>query len=335
MGEERTVTELGVLIYPGAQMAAVHGLTDLFAVANRIAAEHQTLQLPVLRVSHWRADGDEVPVRVFDSHPGPDGALVAVLIPPSIAGFSDDQAPPALTRWIRQQHASGATLCGVCVGSILLAQSGLLDGRSATTHWTSAKKFAERYPAVKLNADKPIVDDGDLITTAGLMAWSELGLRLVDRLLGPSIATSTARFLVVEHSDSASQCGSNFSPILGHGDAAILKVQHWLQANGAVEVSLGNMAQQAGLEERTFLRRFRAATGLKPTEYCQHLRVGKAREMLEFTNGTIDHIAWTVGYQDPSAFRTLFKKITGLAPSDYRARFGVSSPAVVARVEQG
>ena len=147
-------------------------------------------------------------------------------------------------------------------------------------------------------------------------------LRLVDRLMGPSIATGTARFLVVEHSDSASECGSNFAPILSHGDASILKVQHWLQTTGATDVSLAAMAERAGLEERTFLRRFRAATGLKPTEYCQHLRVGKAREMLEFTNGTIDHIAWTVGYQDPSAFRTTFRKITGLAPSDYRSRFG-------------
>ncbi|MFJ2364891.1 GlxA family transcriptional regulator [Pseudomonas sp. NPDC087697] len=329
MGIESAVAELGVLIYPGAQMAAVHGLTDLFSVANRIAAEHQSTQLPLLRVSHWQADTEHAPQRIYDSHPAPDGALKALLIPPSIAGFSEGQAPPPLIQWIRQQHAAGATLGGVCVGSILLAESGLLDGRSATTHWTSAKKFAERYPKITLNADKPIVDDGDLITTAGLMAWSELGLRLVDRLLGPSIATSTARFLVIEHSDSASECGSNFAPILSHGDAAILKVQHWLQANGAVEVSLSVMSQQAGLEERTFLRRFRAATGLKPTEYCQHLRVGKAREMLEFTNGTIDHIAWNVGYSDPGAFRATFKKITGLAPSDYRARFGVTAPARV------
>lgn len=330
MGAERAVVEMGVLIYPGAQMAAVHGLTDLFGVANRIAAEYLSAQLPVLRVSHWQADADHAPQRVFDSGPGPDGGLMALLIPPSIAGFSEDQASPALIHWLRQQHASGATLGGVCVGSILLAESGLLDGRSATTHWTSAKQFAQRYPRVRLNAEKPIVDDGDLITTAGLMAWSELGLRLVDRLLGPTIATGTARFLVVEHSDSASQCGSNFAPILGHGDGAILRVQHWLQANGAVEVSLTAMAEQAGLEERTFLRRFRAATGLKPTQYCQHLRIGKAREMLEFTNSTIDHIAWNVGYADPGAFRATFKKITGLAPSDYRNRFGVS-PAAVAR----
>ncbi|KAA0944544.1 MULTISPECIES: GlxA family transcriptional regulator [unclassified Pseudomonas] len=328
MALERTVVEVGVLIYSGAQMAAVHGLTDLFGVANRIAAEHQSEQLPLLRVSHWRADASEVPNRVFDSLPGPGQHLMAVLIPPSIGEFSEEQGPPQLLDWLRQQHAGGTILGGVCIGSILLAKSGLLDGRSATTHWSSAKSFAARYPAIRLEADKPIVDDGDMITTAGLMAWSELGLRLVDRLLGPSIAASTARFLVIEHSDSASQCGSNFAPILSHGDGAILKVQHWLQASGAVDVSLAAMAQEAGLEERTFLRRFRSATGLKPTEYCQHLRVGKARQMLEFTNGTLDHIAWTVGYQDPSTFRALFKKITGLAPSDYRNRFGVNPTSV-------
>lgn len=323
MAAQRSTVELGVLIYQGAQLAAVHGLTDLFGVANRIAAEHESAQLPLLRVSHWQVDVHGTPARTFDSHPGPHQPMMAVLVPPSIAEFTEDQAPPALLQWLRQQHAAGTVLGGVCIGSIMLARSGLLDGRSATTHWSSAKSFAASYPAVRLEADKPIVDDGDLITSAGLMAWSELGLRLVDRLMGPSVAADTARFLVIEHSASASQCGSNFAPILRHGDGAVLKVQHWLQASGAVDVSVAAMAQAANLEERTFLRRFRNATGLKPTEYCQHLRVGKARQMLEFTKGTIDHIAWTVGYQDPSAFRAIFKKITGLSPSDYRNRFGV------------
>ena len=323
MAAQRSTVELGVLIYQGAQLAAVHGLTDLFGVANRIAAEHESAQLPLLRVSHWQVDAHGTPARTFESHPGPEQPMMAVLVPPSIAEFTEDQAPPALLQWLRLQHAGGTVLGGVCIGSIMLARSGLLDGRSATTHWSSAKSFAACYPAVRLEADKPIVDDGDLITSAGLMAWSELGLRLVDRLMGPSVAADTARFLVIEHSASASQCGSNFAPLLRHGDGAVLKVQHWLQASGAVDVSVAAMAQEANLEERTFLRRFRNATGLKPTEYCQHLRVGKARQMLEFTNGTIDHIAWTVGYQDPGAFRTIFKKITGLSPSDYRNRFGV------------
>ncbi|WP_047306297.1 GlxA family transcriptional regulator [Pseudomonas fluorescens] len=327
MGIQGAVVELGVLLYPGVQMAAVHGLTDLFEVANRIAAEQPQAALPRLRVSHWKGDDEQGLGRVHDSLPGPDTGLQAVVIPPSLTGFSAAQASAAVVTWLRRQHAAGATLGGVCVGSILLAESGLLDGRSATTHWTSARAFAARYPQVRLEADQPIVDDGDLITTAGLMAWAELGLRLVDRMLGPSIASATARFLVMEHSASASQCGSNFAPILNHGDSAILKLQHWLQANGAVDVSLPVMAQQAGLEERTLLRRFRAATGLKPTQYCQHLRVGKARELLEFTRGTIDHIAWTVGYQDPATFRSLFRKITGLAPSEYRSRFGAAPGA--------
>ncbi|MDB6144450.1 MAG: AraC family transcriptional regulator [Pseudomonas sp.] len=320
------VAEIGLLIYPGAQMAAVHGLTDLFAVANRLVSEQPEAKLPLLRVTHWSATDGQSIERVFDSQPALDSQPVAVLIPPSISGLPSSTSFQPTARWIREQHGAGAVIGSVCVGAFLLAETGLLSGRTVTTHWTAGKALGEQFPLLKVDVDKPMIDDGDLITTAGLMAWAELGLRLVQRLLGPSIAMATARFLVIEHSDSA-QYGGNFAPILGHGDAAILKVQHWLQGSGAVDVSLTGMAAQAGLEERTFLRRFRSATGLKPTEYCQHLRVGKARELLEFTNRTVDHIAWTVGYQDPGAFRSTFKKITGLSPSDYRGRYGVGTAA--------
>jgi transcriptional regulator GlxA family with amidase domain len=325
------IAEIGVLIYPGAQMAAVHGLTDLFDVANRMVGEQPEANLPVLRISHWSANADGALERVFDSQRHSTGHPVAVLIPPSISALPSSASLQPTAHWIREQHAAGAVIGSVCVGAFLLAETGLLAGRTVTTHWTQGKLLGERFPALKVDVDKPIIDDGDLITTAGLMAWAELGLRVVQRLLGPSIALTTARFLVIEHSDSALY-GGNFAPILGHGDAAILKVQHWLQGNvlqgnGAVDVSLSAMAAQAGMEERTFLRRFRSATGLKPTEYCQHLRVGKARELLEFTNRSVDHIAWTVGYQDPGAFRSTFKKVTGLSPSDYRGRYGAGKGA--------
>lgn len=325
MSLERSIADIGLLMYPGSQSAAIHGLTDVFEVANRVAAEQAGAHLPRLRVSHWRADDHAVPRCVFESFPS-DGTrpLVAVLIPPSLTGLPGTDAMEGLARWVQVQHAAGAIVGTVCLGAFVLAQTGLLDGRAATTHWTQAGLLSERYPKVKVHADKPIVDDGDVITTAGLMAWSDLGLRLVERLLGPSIAAATARFLVIEHS-GAQQCGSNFAPVFGHGDAAVLKVQHWLQSSGALHASVDDMAQRAGLEQRTFLRRFRAATGLTPTHYCQHLRVSKARELLELTKGTVDHIAWSVGYQDPAAFRATFRKITGLAPSEYRAKFGVGA----------
>lgn len=319
------VAEIGLLVYPGAQMAAVHGLTDLFSVANRIVREQPMANVPLLRISHWSATVPGAPIeRIFDSQPELTSRPVAVLIPPSLDTLPSAEWLQTLAAWITRQHSAGAVIGSVCLGVFVLAETGLLTGRTVTTHWTQGKTLGERFPLLTVDVDKPMIDDGDLITTAGLMAWAELGLRVVERLLGPSIATATARFLMVEHSDSA-KCGGNFAPILGHGDAAILKVQHWLQASGAVEVSLSTMAAEAGLEARTFLRRFRAATGLKPTQYCQHLRVGKAREMLEFTNRTVDHIAWTVGYQDPGAFRSTFKKITGLSPRDYRGRFGVGT----------
>lgn len=322
--DNRPVLEIGLLVYPGAQTAAVHGLTDLFAIANRMACEQHAEQLPQLRVSHWSAAGvAEAPQRGYDSLPHASSRLGAIVIPPSMDEMPSAADARELAAWIKHSHQQGAIVGSICLGAFLLAITGLLDGRTATTHWTHGEELARQFPKLKVDTDKPIVDDGDIITTGGLMAWAEIGLRLVDRLLGPSIANRTARYLMVEHSDSARECGSNFAPILAHGDAAVLKVQHWLQSNGAVDVSLAGMAERAGLEARTFLRRFRAATGLKPTEYCQHVKVGKARELLEFTNGTVDHIAWTVGYQDTGAFRSAFKKITNLSPSEYRSKFGV------------
>lgn len=326
MDARHTVAEIGLLLYPGAQMAAVHGLTDLFTVANRIAAQKHGARLPQLRISHWQAQDNAAPQRIFDSLPQPAGHPAAVLIPPSLFDLPPAATLYPLTHWLHTQHSEGAAIASVCLGVFLLAETGLLDGRTVTTHWNHAQVLAERYPRLNVAADQPMIDDGDILTSAGLMAWAELGLRLVERLLGPSIASETARFLVIEHNQQR-ECAGNFAPILNHGDEAILKVQHWLQASGAVDVNLAAMAHQATLEERTFLRRFRAATGLTPTRYCQHLRVGKARTLLEFTQRSVDQIAWSVGYQDPGSFRSTFRKITGLSPSDYRGRFGAPTSA--------
>ncbi|KAF1070568.1 MAG: HTH-type transcriptional regulator CdhR [Pseudomonas citronellolis] len=316
--------EIGVLVYPGAQAAAVQGLTDLFAIAERLAGEQAAGQFPRLRVSHWRLDDEgRAPQRLFDSQPeAPSAALAAVVVPPSLFGVSEETPVAPLGTWLRQRHAEGAVIAAVCVGAQLVAASGLLDGRSATVHASGVTAFAARHPQVRLEAHRPIVDDGDLITSAGLMAWSDLGLRLVERLLAPGIAAATARFMSLTHSEASAQCGAHFAPHLGHGDLAILRVQHWLQGNGAVAVDLDGMAACAGLERRTLLRRFRAATGLKPTEYCQHLRVGRAREMLEYSRTTVEQIGWRVGYQDAATFRATFRKLTGLSPSEYRRRFG-------------
>lgn len=168
------------------------------------------------------------------------------------------------------------------------------------------------------------VEDGNFITAGGVLAWADLGLKLVDRHLGPTIMLETARFMLVDPPGREQRFYSNFSPKLHHGDGDVLKLQHWLQTEAAKQPSLDEMAEISGLSTRTLIRRFKRATGLNPTEYSQRLRVGKAREMLEFTRQPVSQVALAVGYEDYGSFRKVFQKIVGLTPSDYRRRFAVA-----------
>ena len=324
-----TAPEIGLALYPQAQLAAVHGLTDLFGVADRLTRERLGGCEPLLRVSHlrWRRGKRARGADVRHQTPAP------AAIPPSSSCRPVSPAPrraedlAGLIAFLRARHAARAILASVCAGAYVLAETGLLNGRTATTHWSVAGDLAERFRDVRVDADKLVVDDGDIITAGGLMAWTDLGLRLVDRLLGPAAMIETARFLIVDPPRREQRAYSAFSPRLAHGDDAILKVQRWLQARGARDATLAVMAERAGLEERTFLRRFRNATGLKPTEYRQQLRVGRAREMLEATTRPVDQIARDVGYEDAGSFRKIFVRVTGLAPGDYRRRFGAERGA--------
>lgn len=320
--------EIALLLYPGAQLAAVHGLTDLFAVADRLAKARTGTAAPFLRVSHWQPATEGVGVAcVFDTSPGAAHRPVIIVLPPSLGATPSPEMTQRLAGWLKAQHKGGAILGSICAGAFLLAETGLLKGRVATTHWNLVEALRARHPEITVDGDKLIVDDGDIITAGGLMAWTDLGLKLVDRLLGSTVMIETARFLLVDPSGREQRFYSSFSPKLHHGDAAILKVQHWLQAAGARDVDLPAMAAEAGLEPRTFLRRFVKATGHRPTEYCQFLRIGKARERLEFSRNTVEQIAWEVGYEDPGAFRKVFHKVMGLTPGEYRRRFSVMGAA--------
>ena len=321
-------TEIGILLYPNVASATVHGLTDMFAVATTLARERLGANAPILRVTHWKPNeaGDNVEC-VSDTHPQFDNNLVAIIVPGSWQGPPSGQVMERLVRWLLERHSAGSTLCSVCGGAFVLAETGLLTGRSATTHWSFTGKLAESFPEVRVDENRITVEDGNIITAGGVLAWTDLGLKLVDRYLGSTSMLDMARFMLVDPPGREQRYYSNFVPKLHHGDEVVLKVQHWLQTSAVRSPSIKEMAELGGLEDRTFLRRFQRATGLKPTEYCQRLRVGKAREMLEFTNKPIEQIAWAVGYDDPNSFRKIFRRVTGLSPGDYRRRFAVALAA--------
>lgn len=315
---------IGLVLYPGVQMSAALGLTDLFRVADRIAREANA-EAPQIRVRHLQADGAAAPTVVFDSGRAAqtsDPARCDVLIlPPSLEPPITREAAMPLARWLRQRHGDGSVLASICAGAFLLGETGLLAGRTVTTHWVYAEAFRGRFPEARLDADRLIVDGGDIISAGGLMAWTDLGLKLVDRFLGPVVMAKAARMLLVDPPGREQRYYSGFVPRLNHGDAAILKAQHFLQANEGREARLAILADEAGLEQRTFLRRFQKATGLTTTDYAQRLRVAKAQELLQFGQSAVERVAWEVGYSDPGAFRKIFLRVVGLSPSEYRQRF--------------
>lgn len=337
MGRADPPAEIALLHYPGAQLSALHGLTDVFGIADDRSREIAGPAAPVLRVSHWRptAAGDGIE-RFYDTHPGLPGHPSVTIAGPSLRELPTDAAMlDLLGDWLRMRHAGGSVVGSVCSGAFLLGHAGLLAGRVATTHWCHAADLAARFPDTRIEPGRLIVDDGDIITSGAVMAWIDLGLRLVERLLGPEVMVATARYMLFDPSGREQRHYAGFAPPLNHGDAAVLRVQHWLAARSGRDADVATMAAVAGLAPRTFERRFRKATGVGATEYCQHLKVGRARELLQSSGKAVAQVAWEVGYCDEAAFRKVFRRIVGLAPGAYRRRFRPAQPLRTANPPRG
>ncbi len=301
---------IGLLDYTGAQKASVYGLLDLFEIARRVHREQDGPH----ELEVWRCE--ERP-----RMPAPRRGMEALIIPPSLLPEPPGNVTDTLRRWILKRYAEGTILCSVCVGAFILAEVGVLEDRTVTTHWTLKDTFAARYPDIHLDTDRLLIDDGDIWTAGGLMAWVDLGLRLVERFLGAPTMLQTARALLVDPGGREQRFYSTFAPLLTHGDDTILKLQRWLQGRIGEQISVPMMAKVAGLGHRTLLRRFQRATGLKTSTYMQHLRIAKARELLESTMMSQQEIAWDVGYSDAGPLRKAFLRWLGLSPGEYRRRF--------------
>lgn len=315
--------EIGLACDAGSSSAGIHGLGDLFKYAGEIATTHQPgAHRAPLRITHWLADDLRAEVRcTHDSSPGAPFRPAVLVIPGNERATREATADHPLVPWLRQKHSEGVVLAAVCGGVFVLARTGLLAGRQATTHWALADQFARQFPDVFMESDRMVIDYGDVVTAGGVLAWADLGLRLVERFLGPAVMMATARYMLVDPPGREQRFYSDFDPRTKHGDDAVLKAQRWLATQRERAVSVAEVSRYACLEPRTFLRRFLNATGMRPSEYHQSLRISRAREMLEFSRKSINEIASAVGYEDVGGFRRVFQKLMGLTPSDYRRRF--------------
>lgn len=282
---------------------------------------------------------EDAPLVTFSGFPvRPDRRIADVgrtdvVIVPGMAVEKGDWVPgrhPELVAWLVKMHEAGAVLCSACSGGMLLAETGLLDGREATVHWAYEASFRERFPDVELRTEEALVVSGkdeEFVMSGAAASWQDLVLYLMGRYAGPVATRAVARFLLLQSHPEGQAPYVAFQAPRDHGDAAVLGVQEWLDdhydRSGPVEA----MVERSGLPARTFKRRFKAATGHTPISYVQHLRVRRAKHLLETTDRSIDRVAWRVGYRDPSFFRRLFKRLAGTSPGVYRRRFRLPEPA--------
>lgn len=245
------ICEIGLLIYPDCQLSAIYGLTDLFRIAGEWADGDDPRKI---RVTHWRAEDRGEPKCVWDTHPNQTHHLDYVITPPSIVMPDKMQPMPQEAAWLHAQHEEGSRVCSICAGAFVLAESGLLRGRRVTTHWAFAKHLAENYREIEVADRNLVLDDGDVISAGGILAWTDLGLTLVERLFGRSTMLSTARFLVIQPPRATQLPFTEFIPDFDHGDEAILRVQHHIHADLNASLTLNDLSELAHLGRRTFMR---------------------------------------------------------------------------------
>jgi transcriptional regulator GlxA family with amidase domain len=233
---------------------------------------------------------------------------------------------PALVAWLQRMHERGAMLCSACSGVFLLAETGLFDGMDATVHFDYADWFAAAHPAVHTRPERVLVVAGareELVSSGASNTWHDLALYLIARHVGATEAQRVARTFALQWHQDGLTPFMTFEGRVDHGDAEILAAQRWLQTHFSVANPVEEITRRSRLAERTFKRRFIAATGLAPLDYVQRLRVEDAKRRLERTVDPVDNIAWRVGYEDPAFFRRLFRRTVGMAPGAYRKRFSI------------
>jgi transcriptional regulator GlxA family with amidase domain len=227
-------------------------------------------------------------------------------------------------------------LCSACSGVLLIAETGLLEGRSVTLHPAYARTFADNHPEVGLRLDEVLIATGEreeLVMAGASASWHDLVLYLVARRVGPTAAQSLAKFLLLQWHTDGQGPYVPFAPPDDHGDAIVADAQEWLRHHYAVGAPVGEMVTRSRLPERTFKRRFTAATGYSPIAYVQRIRVEEAKRRLERTAEPVEAISYAVGYEEPASFHRLFRRITGVTPGAYRRKLQL--PAFARDVRQG
>lgn len=237
------------------------------------------------------------------------------------------QSNEALISWIKDRYKQGAEVASMCSGAFLLAATGLLDGKTCSMHWNRIEEFRRRHPNIKVAEDKIISDESGIYTNGGAYSFLNLVLYLVEKLFDRPTAIFCSKLFQIDMQRTTQSAFTIFHIQKGHGDELISKAQTYIEENIDARISFEKLASDLAISRRNFDRRFIKATGNTPVEYLQRVKVEAAKLELERGRKTVFEIMNDVGYSDDKAFREVFRKVTGLAPLEYRAKYNKDAVA--------
>ena len=242
--------------------------------------------------------------------PALDGDMAQVL--------ADNQA---FIPWILRQHEAGAEVASLCVGAFLLASTGLINGKKCATHWMAANDFRRMFPEVNLIEDKIITDEQGIYSSGGAFSYLNLILYLIEKYAGRDVAVFMSKAFQIEIERRSQSPFVIFTGQKAHEDEAIKKAQEFIERNFQDKITVDELADMLALGRRNLERRFKKATSNTVAEYIQRVKIEAAKQRLESSSDNVNEVMYNIGYTDTKAFRTTFKRITGLSPVQYRNKY--------------
>lgn len=320
---------VSILLPEGAILGSIEGPRQLLAQVNHFfqsKGESPMFNIQLVGIKkEIRLSGG-----AFTAHAGAmiqDVKKTDLIIIPAVDGDPADgiERNKEFIPWIQQQHGQGAEVASLCIGAFILASTGLANGKKLATHWLAENQFRKMFPEVILIAEKIVTDEGGVYSSGGAYSYLNLILYLIEKYVNRETAVLCAKVFALEIDRENQSAFMMFSGTKEHGDTPIKEAQMFIESNYQEKITVDQLASMFALGRRNLERRFKKATANTVVEYIQRVKIEAAKMSLESSRENVNEVMYKVGYNDIKAFRTTFKKITGLSPVEYRNKYNVLS----------
>ncbi len=320
--------QIGILLIRHYKLLSLAAITDVLDTVNKIY--HKNDQPAPFKITLVYTPDMEHLAAAFPDYASQQtdaaGTFNLVLVP----SFTTDDIRQSIAEnrcylpWLQQQYKNGAEVASFCTGAFLLGASGLLDGKIATTHVDACREFSSAFPSVNLLSDKTVTHDSGIYTSGGATSTFHLLLHLLEVHCGIEIAIRTAKIFAIDMGRDKQSYFSTFQPARNHHDDLVASAQQRIETSYQDVGTIEEMIRDIPSSRRNIVRRFKQVTGVTPIEYLQFTRIEAAKKLLEQTGQQMAEVIYNSGYNDPKAFRKVFRKTVGMTPSEYREKFNAA-----------